>query len=334
MWSNFYVLIVATMLIWAATATVATYLFKQGLKAEEVVLVDILFAFVGLLVLTLASPERRRSLGRYRPALVPRLVLLSLMGIVAYNYLMYRAYASDASDVTPYAIINYMWPLTTIVFGVIILRERPTAYTWIGAGVGLLGFALIQFGKSFAAPAVQEAWCSGDTGGVSRALVEVTFGDVTAAGCLVALAAALLWGLFGPLARRWSDRYRFDPLSSMMLYCGIGAAVALAAWGYRVRWGLIFGRWDLVLALAWLGTMAHGTGNVLWLRTIEVGGAGRTGVVAYLTPVLALVYLAVFHRQVPSWYSGLGLALIIAGIALVETHRRHRGGARPKAVEG
>ena len=321
-WNSFYALIGATMLIWGATAAVATYLFKQDLSAEEVMLMDILFAFVALLAATLAVPARRASLGRYRPRHLPMLLLLSLLGILAYNYLLYKAYSSDVSDVTPYAIINYMWPLTTILFGVIILRERPTIYTWIGGGVGFLGFALIQLAKAFENPAVGDAWSDGGLWSMVREIVATTFGDASAAGCLLALAGAIIWGIFGPLARRWGARHQADPLSSMMLFCGIAGVAGLALFGSQVRWAYIFSRWDLVLPLVWLGVMAHGAANVLWIRTIEIGGAGRTGVVAYLTPVLALVFLWLCHGQAPSVASALGLGLILAAVAIAESHRK------------
>jgi drug/metabolite transporter (DMT)-like permease len=321
-WNSFYALIGATMLIWGATAAVVTHLFKQDLTAEEVTLIDILFAFVSLAVITLAVPGRRASLRRYRPRHLPMLLLLSMLGILAYNYLLYKAYSSDVGDVTPYAIINYMWPLTTIIFGVIILRERPTVYTWIAGVVGFLGFALIQLAKALENPAARDAWSDGGLWPMAREIVATTFGDASAAGCLLALAGAIIWGIFGPLARRWAGRHQADPLSSMMLYCGIAGVVALALFGSQVRWAHIFSRWDLVLPLAWLGVMAHGMANVLWIRTIEIGGAGRTGVVAYLTPVLALVFLWWCHGQAPSVASALGLGLILAAVAIAESHRK------------
>ena len=328
---NFYALIVTIMLLWAATASVVPYLYHQGLTAEEVTVLDICIAFVTLLGLTLAIPGRRRSLRRYRWRHVPALAICSLVGITAYNYLLYKSYSSNAQNVVPYVIINYMWPLTTILFGLVILKERATAYTWIGGGVGFLGFLLIQAGKVFESAAVGEAWRAGGAGEFVRTFLATSGGDATAVGCLLALAGAILWGLFGPLARRWSDKYGFDPVSSMMLFAGIGTACVLAMFGSRVRWGFVFGRWDVVLCLVWLGAGAHGLVNIMWLRAIKVGGAGRTGIVAYLTPVLALAYLALFHRQFPSWYSGLGLALILGAIVLVETHRRGRRSAGRKA---
>ena len=324
MWNSFYFLIILTMLIWAATASVSAHLFQQGLTPEEVTTMDILLAFVSLLAITLTIPESRRSLRQYRWKHVPKLVLLSLLGIFLYDYFLFRAYSSDPNNVPPYAIVNYMWPLTTILFGVVILREKPTVYTWIGGIVGFLGFLLIQFSQAFETPAVQSAWAEGDLVGTGAQVVWSTFGDAKASGCLLAFAGAVMWGIFGPLGKKWAHEHQWHPLSSMLLYCGIGLTLALAVFGPGIRWDYVFSRWDFVLAFVWVGAMAHGLANVLWLRTIAIGGAGRTGVVAYLTPVLALTYLGLLFGQWPPLYSAVGLGLILLAVALAESHRNRR----------
>lgn len=324
MWNSFYFLIILTMLIWAATASVSAHLFQQGLTPEEVTTMDILLAFVSLLAITLTIPESRRSLRQYRWKHVPKLVLLSLLGIFLYDYFLFRAYSSDPNNVPPYAIVNYMWPLTTILFGVVILREKPTVYTWIGGIVGFLGFLLIQFSQAFETPAVQSAWAEGDLVGTGAQVVWSTFGDAKASGCLLAFAGAVMWGIFGPLGKKWAAENQFDPLSSMLCYVGIGLALCLVFFGPGIRWGWIFSRWYFVLSLFWVGVLAHGVANILWLRTIAVGGAGRTGVVAYVTPVLALTYIAIFHHQTPPVYSAVGLGLILGAVALAESHRQSR----------
>lgn len=330
LWNNFYVLIIVTMLIWGATASVAAFLFQQGLTPEEVATMDIIMAFAAMLGLSLAFPASRASYRRYHWRQIPKLVLLSLLGICLYNYLLFKAYGSDPENVPPYAIVNYMWPLTTILFGVLILREKPTVYTWIGGVVGFLGFLLIQFGKAFAAEGVQTAWSGGDLGGTAVEIVRATFGDAKAVGCLLAFIAAVMWGIFGPLGKKWAQEHQWDPLSSMTIYTGIGLVLALAVFGPGIRWDFAFGRWEFVAAFVWAGMMAHGLANVLWLRTIAVGGAGRTGVVAYLTPVLALTYLGLFFNQWPPLYSAIGLGMILLAVALAESHRQRRNNSAAK----
>lgn len=335
LWNNFYFLMGLMMLIWASTASIITWLFKppRELRTAEVVIFDILFALVALVVVTLAVPAHRRSLREYTWRHVPALVICGLVGIYIYLHMFYSSLHADVENVTPYVIINYVWPLTTIVFGVLILRERMTVYTWLGGLCGFLGFLLIQVAKTFELPEVREAWRSQPLGQFAGTFLETLFGDAKAAGCLLALGAAICWGLFSGLARKWSDRYQFNPVSSMMLFVGVGLAASLAVMGRDVRWGYVLSRADVMVALVLLGGWSHGAANVLWLRAIKVGGAGRTGVMSYLLPVLSLTVLAITHRQMPSLYSGFGLALILGAIVLLETHRKRRRPAPAKEKE-
>ena len=328
LWSNFYFLVILMMLIWACTASIITYLFKQGLRTAEVVVFDILFAFLALLVVTLVVPARRRSLRNYRWRHLPALVICGLIGIFIYLYMFYESMHSNVENVTPYVIINYVWPLTVIIFGVLILKERPSVYTWIAGACGFLGFLLIQLALLFERPEVAGAWRDEAVAGFLRTAGSATFGDARALGCLLALGAAIAWGVFTGLARKWSDRYRFDPVTSMMIFIGVGLAGALAVYGKDVRFGYVLGRPAVLASLLLLGGWSHGAANVLWLRAVAVGGAGRTGVVSYLLPVLSLTLLAIFHRQVPSPYSIFGLVLILGAIVLVETHRTRRNAIR------
>ena len=328
LWSNFYFLVILMMLIWASTASIITYLFKQGLRTGEVVVFDILFAFLALAVITLAVPARRRSLKDYRWRHLPALLVCGLLGIFIYLYMFYESLHSNVENVTPQVIINYVWPLTVIIFGVLILKERPNVYTWIGGACGFLGFLLIQLALLFERPEVAEAWRGEAFAPFLRTVGSTMFGDARAVGCLLALGAAISWGVFTGLARKWSDRYRFDPVTSMMIFIGIGLAAALAVYGKDVRFAYIVSHPGILLALVLLGGWSHGVANVLWLRAVAVGGAGRTGVVSYLLPVLSLTLLAIVHRQVPSIYSIFGLVLILGAIVLVETHRARRNAIR------
>ena len=302
-WNKFYVLMALVMLIWSGTAAIVTYLFQdgQGLRPGEVVVCDGLICLAIMLGATLAVPASRRSLARYTLRQAPALAVCGFTGVFLYNTLLYSALHSDAKDVVPYVIINYLWPIATMVFGVLILKERLSWHVVLGGLVGFLGFLVVQLAR------VREVGL---------------LADAKALGCLMALGAALAWGLFSTLARKWSDKYGLDPLSSMMLFVAAGTVFSVILFAPTARFGYIFGRWDILLALVVLGGAAHGLTNILWLRAIKLAGAGRTAVVSYLTPVLSLAYLGLFHRQWPSkWYSVLGLALILAAVLLVELRR-------------
>jgi drug/metabolite transporter (DMT)-like permease len=332
LWNSFPLLIGITLTTWAATATMTTYLLQQGLRPGEVVVFDILFAAITLAAITLSRPKSRQALRQYRLRHVPAIVASGMLGVVLYNALLSEAYGSNTSDVIPYVVINYLWPLMTILFGVVVLRERTDVYTWVGGACGLLGFVLIQVAQGFQSPQVTEAWENGPPGLFLREFLGAMVGDATVAGCLLAFGAAVSWGLFSTLGRKWSSEHRFEPLSSMFLFV-LAGLVGSALWYWNdLRPSVVFSRWPCVAIIVAIGCVNNGVNNVLWLRAIELGGAARTGVVSYLTPVLALTYMAVFHRQYPSWSSLVGLALILGAIAVVETHRKRRRNGASKRL--
>ena len=79
---------------------------------------------------------------------------------------------------------------------------------------------------------------------------------------------------------------------------------------------------DAIFAVLWLGFFGSGLAYLAFFRLIGVWGATRTSMVAYLLPVwgIALGFL-VLNEPIQSGLV-LGTALIIAGIASVNTDRR------------
>ena len=79
---------------------------------------------------------------------------------------------------------------------------------------------------------------------------------------------------------------------------------------------------DAIFAVLWLGFFGSGLAYLAFFRLIGAWGATRTSMVAYLLPVwgIALGFL-VLNEPIQSGLV-LGTALIIAGIAFVNTDRR------------
>jgi drug/metabolite transporter (DMT)-like permease len=323
LWHNFRFLMILVMVIWASTTSIVTQLSKRGLTVGEIVVFDGVLSALFMAALTLTVPTARRALFRdYRLRHAPWLLLCGLTGIFLYNSLLYKAMQSDVENVVPYVVINYLWPLTTLVFGVLILREKLTLRLALAAGCGFLGFLFIQVAGILSRdPRLAADLHCGAYADFARGLA-ASFGQARALGCLMAFAAAVLWGLFSAGARRISDTFHFEALSSLTWFTVAGAAVALAVYGPHCAWRKVLEQWDVALLLVVLAAGAHGLANLLWLRAIKVGGAGRTAVVAYLTPVLALLTLGLWQKQWPNWYSTIGLAVILGAVALAEVGRK------------
>jgi drug/metabolite transporter (DMT)-like permease len=234
------------------------------------------------------------------------LITCGLLGFVGYNYLLFGALSRDLKNVITPAVINYLWPITTLLFSALILRQRMTRRTMMAAAVAFAGLLVIQVARL--------------TGGASLL-------DASGQACLLALGAAISWGLFSALARRAADEHGFHPLSSLVIYQAIAMITTAAIHWNQLDPMSIIARPKLLLVLVVLGVGANGIANMTWLQAIRIGGAGKTSVVAYLTPVLSLTYVAIFLGQRPQWYALIGLGAILAAITIVRTT------PRPKALQ-
>ena len=77
--------------------------------------------------------------------------------------------------------------------------------------------------------------------------------------------------------------------------------------------------------MLYLGVAATGVAYLLYFGLIAGAGASKAVLVTYLVPSLALVYGAVFLDEAVTAVSLVGLALVLAGVALgTGTVRRSR----------
>jgi drug/metabolite transporter (DMT)-like permease len=87
---------------------------------------------------------------------------------------------------------------------------------------------------------------------------------------------------------------------------------------------------EAILAVVWLGLLGSGLAYLCYFRILQHWGATRTSTVAYLLPVVGIVLGALVLEEQVTWSTILGTALIIGGIALVNS----RYGTRPLFAQG
>jgi drug/metabolite transporter (DMT)-like permease len=91
--------------------------------------------------------------------------------------------------------------------------------------------------------------------------------------------------------------------------------------------------WEAIVSVAALGLLGTALGLMLYLRLLEDYGSSRGSLVVYLLPVVALFYGAVFLDEPLRITALVGLALILAGVAvasgLVRPLRRQQPAPAP-----
>ena len=255
-----------------------------------------------VLALAVTALGRWRTLRSLPGRTVGSMLLLGAGGMFPYTALYYLAFALAPQAAGDANIINYLWPIWVLILSVPLLRE-PLAWNKV-AGM-LLAFAGVYLLASAG------SW------------VRFRAENLPAYAC--AGVGAFFWGLFSVLAKREQR----EPLSAMFLYilasflCFAVLALVLAASG-ALRLRLPSPRAWLFLGI--VGAGSNGLATLFWVLALRHGDTALVSTLAYLTPFLALVYLAVFRGTPIRPLQVAALALILAGPLL---ERFVRGRARP-----
>lgn len=292
--------LVPVILSWGSTPLLLSELSRE-LPIWEI---NALIAAFSTLTLTLAVT----ALGRW-PALrgLPKGELVSMLALGAglmfpYTALYYLAFALRPEAAGDANIINYLWPIWVLALSVPLLREPLTWSKVLGMLTALAGVYLLMSGGSW-----------------------IRFRAENLPAYASAGVGAFFWGLFSVLSKRQGDR---EPLTAMFLYltaaflCFAVLALILTVVG-ALRLQSPSGRAWLMLAAVGVGS--NGLGALFWVLTLRYSDTALASTLAYLTPFLALVYLAVFRGTPIRPLQLASLALILGGPLLERFARRRTG---------
>jgi drug/metabolite transporter (DMT)-like permease len=249
-------------------------------------------AFV--VILPLAWPHLRRDW----PELKRRwriVAVLSAFGIGGYNALAYVA-LHHTSAVNG-SLLQSALPALTMIWGLLIFRDRQGALQLLGLAVSLAGVVvIITHGRPDELLALR-----------------LNLGD----GLMI--AALSLYGVYTVLLRL---RPRVHPLSFLAATFALGtlflAPVYLGerALGARVAWSL-----PVALALAFLAVFPSVVAYLCFNRGVELVGAARAAQHNHLIPAFGSLMAVVVLGEPFHFYHLAGIALIFAGIVLASRRR-------------
>ena len=272
-------------LIWGVQAVVSRQSVLDGLTAGDVTILR--YATAALVLLPLA-------LARLKPFPVGRLGwrrALILTAIIGPSYSMilvggaHFAPALHSSVISPGLI-----PICTAVLAWIWLGERAGPMRLAGLGLLVLGIALFSWEALQGAPTRADAWI----------------------GDLLFVLIALLWSLFGLLARRWRADAVEVTLVTLVLSLPL---LPLVWWLLPGHLGAV--AWQPVLLQAvYQGLLVGALALFLYTRAVETLGASRAALFLPLVPVVTALSGAVLLGEWPSVLEALGMAVAIAGMVL------------------
>ncbi|MFC1886679.1 aromatic amino acid DMT transporter YddG [Thermodesulfobacteriota bacterium] len=277
----------AAILLWSLTVAFTRRLSEQLGPVTGATCAFAVAAILGVISM-FYSGERRLK--------IIRLPYAYLFGcgflFVCYMLLLFLAVGlADGRDQTlEVGLINYLWPALTLLFSVVILGNRAKWFLLPGTFLALSGiFLVLTSGSS-----------------VTR---HAFVGNIASnpMAYLLALAAAIFWGLYSALTRKWAGG-RGDGAVALFL---TATAIVLLLINLFVKEPREWSVRSIIEAVV-LG-FATFFAYSLWDNSMRVGNIVLVAAGSYLTPFFSTVVSCIYLSVIPSSQLWIGCGILIAG---------------------
>ncbi len=247
---------------------------------------------IGLAILVTIVVIAREPLPR-DPRVYGHLLVMAMINIVLPFTLITTAERSVDSGLA--AVINGAVPLVVIVIAAFVFHDEPMTVSRIaGIILGYVGLIVIVGPGLLAGVKASSGW-----------------------GELALVGSTVLYGCGAVYARHFTKGLR--PMIPAVLQVGFAFLIVtiLAVVIERpleVKWSI-----DAVGAVVWLGIFGSGLAYILNFRLLSRIGATRTSVLAYFLPIVGILAGAIVFRETVDATVLFGTALVIGGVALVNS---------------
>lgn len=275
-----YMLAAVSIFFWSTMATVSKIMLGS-FSQYQLLCISTFFGSVALLVFNLLT-GKLKMIAEYSAKDILSMILIGLCG----NFFYYVGYygGTKLMPASTAFVVNYLWPIMSVVFACILLKEKLTVRKSVAFALSFLGVIIIS-GSNISAPDMDLLM-----------------------GTLLCLMGAAFYGLFTALTKK----FRFDVTILMMLSFFVSFLLSLiinlaagADWRMSV---------PQVLGFAWNGIFTMAGGSVCWALALNGGNTAKISNLAYITPVLSLFWIFVFLHEPIALSTLLGLAVILLGI--------------------
>lgn len=278
-----YIFAGISILFWSTVATVTKLLLNSGHNSIQVLWISVLFAGLFLLGANMVTGKIKK-LKKYTVKDFVTSILIGLPGTFFY-YVFYYGGAAILPASQAF-IVNYMWPIMSVVFACIILREKMTLKKGIAIVVSFLGVGIVT----------------------GKELLAFSFDALI--GVALCLLGAVSYGVFTAL----NKKYHYDKMLSMMLNYFVSFVITTVI--NAVTGSLFIPSLAELAGFAWNGIFTMAIACTAWVIALDNGNTAKISNLAYITPFLSLVWtwLVLGDQGIKDPYSLIGLTVIVLGI--------------------
>ena len=276
---------VFAVFIWSVNLVVTRY------AAELISPLSISF-YRWLLAWFVLTPLALQSVYQHRVIVVrhlPKLAVLSGLGMVCYQGLAYRA-AHDTTA-TNMGIINAFIPVFSLMLSVMILKVRPSMLNLIGTSISIVGLVYV----------------------ISQGQFETLQSIGSSKGDALMVLAVVMYALYSVLLQRW----RIDLSLLVMLYVQMCWAVLFHI-PLLILFGLDRPSGAALFPIAYAGIFASMIAPFVWMKAIQLLGANRSSIFMNLIPIITAFIAALFLHEHWTTAHTIGSVLVFTGIMLAQ----------------
>ncbi|MED1401363.1 EamA family transporter [Bacillus mycoides] len=280
-------LILSVVIIWGINYTIAKYGLLE-FTAIEFTAVRMMVAAPLLLLLTFFI---EKSLYMERKD-IPRLIIVSAVGIVLYQTLFMETV--QYTSATNASLLISISPIFTTLFSIFLKQEKFSSRKLVGSMIAFVGATLVLV--------------------AGHSLASSFYGNG------IGLITSICWGLYpvlaGPLIKKYSA-LRVTAWSTL-----VGAVPLLLLSGphvfvmpFHITHGMT---WFALLYSIFFVTVF---GLVMWYIGVQKIGASHTMVYMYITPLVAVLFAAVWANEYVSLQQIIGGIIIFFGLWFVKSEK-------------
>ena len=278
-----YICAIISVLLWSTTATISKLLLGS-LDSMQILLVSSLFSFIFLLIINCINGSIK-EIKKYKSKDYLIIFSLGLIGIFLYDLFFYLGI--NAMQASQAFIINYLWPIMTVLFACIILKEKFTLRKIIAIIISFIGVIIVS--------------SNGNIFNIDKSSIMGTF---------YCMLAAILYGLFSVL----NKKQNYNKYTSMMLFY-LGSFIISLIYILASKKTFV-PELNQLLGMLWIGIFTSAIAYTSWALALAKGDTARISNIAYLTPFISLIWTGIVLKEKISLYSVLGLVIIVLGILI------------------
>lgn len=275
-----YLLAGISIACWSTVAVVSKLLLSQ-LDNIQLLWASSFFAALFLLGYNLFKGSLKQ-LKAYKLKDYGISILIGLPSTLFY-YLFYYA-GTDIMPASQAFIVNYLWPIMSVVFACIILKEKITTRKIIAILISFVGVIIVS--------------CEN--------LLHFSKDMLTGTACCI--LGAISYGLFTALNRKFA----YDKFVTLMLSYFMSFLITSVING--IKGDLFLPNGIQLLGFAWNGIFTMAIANTVWVLALSAGSTAKISNLAYITPFLSLVWTSLILKEPLNVYSIIGLGVIVCGV--------------------